>query len=411
MKIRLIWDDCTPALNRRPITVKDIENDIHIEELESEEELINTLADLCNEEPDDFEGDSNEETIQNALSVLSDPGDGSPNILYLSIDDATLVDDIYDTGLDGATCTEDDIIETLIAQLDLEEEPEDDAPWYNDEDELDEDVELNEASSAETKAFKNGGEDLDDLVQGRAIARIKDPKARDAAIAAAKAGRKDVVKQFTGDRKDQQALNAYEKKAQAMANAGVNEDLDAEDDIDLDNDILRGPEASLNALANLISDAEPEFINNLSLKLGVGDSFEIITINDNNIKLEGFDEIDNQHISSTFINWVDFFKNWAVNDDWFIGLTEQDFENLDVIADWPVTECIKEQVEKTEEELVKEQLSEKDNKAISEYRKLIACDEDYKITPENLEENDWAVKRVSCYQNYDYDNLKELLLK
>lgn len=85
---------------------------------------------------------------------------------------------------------------------------------------------LEEASSAETKAFKNGGQDLDDLIQGKAIARIKDPEARDAAVAAVKAGRTDVVKQFTGDRKEDQAAAAFEKKAQAMADAGVTENLE-----------------------------------------------------------------------------------------------------------------------------------------------------------------------------------------
>lgn len=80
---------------------------------------------------------------------------------------------------------------------------------------------LEEASSAETKAFKNGGQDVKDYIQGKAIARIKDPKARAAAIAAAKAGRPDAVKAFTGNRKEDRAAAAYEKKAQAMADAGV----------------------------------------------------------------------------------------------------------------------------------------------------------------------------------------------
>ena len=101
---------------------------------------------------------------------------------------------------------------------------------------------ITEASSAETRAFKNGGKDLDDLVQGKAIARIKDPKARAAAVAAAKAGRPDAAKAFTGDRKEDQAAAAFEKKAQAMADAGVKDDkssapgIEAKD-IDLDKEM------------------------------------------------------------------------------------------------------------------------------------------------------------------------------
>ena len=85
---------------------------------------------------------------------------------------------------------------------------------------------LLEASSAEKRAVLNGGKDLDDLIQGKAIARIKDPKARAAAVAAAKAGRPDAVKDFTGDRKEDQAAANYEKKALAMQKAGLTESDD-----------------------------------------------------------------------------------------------------------------------------------------------------------------------------------------
>lgn len=82
---------------------------------------------------------------------------------------------------------------------------------------------LEEASSAEKRAFENGGQDLDDLIDGRAIGRIKDPKARDAAVAAKQAGREDVVKQFTGERKENQAVSNYEKKAGQMSAAKTEE--------------------------------------------------------------------------------------------------------------------------------------------------------------------------------------------
>jgi len=91
---------------------------------------------------------------------------------------------------------------------------------------------LTEASSAETRAYKNGGQDAQDYIQGKAIARIKDPAARDAAVAAAKAGRPDAVKDFTGDRKEDQAIDAFDKKMQSMANAGTKESLEEDADVD-----------------------------------------------------------------------------------------------------------------------------------------------------------------------------------
>ena len=85
-------------------------------------------------------------------------------------------------------------------------------------------LELTEASSAEKRAYKEGGEDIDDLIDGKAIARIKDKKSRDAAVAAKKAGREDVVKAFTGDRKEEQAEKALEKKFDKMQKAGIKDD-------------------------------------------------------------------------------------------------------------------------------------------------------------------------------------------
>lgn len=85
---------------------------------------------------------------------------------------------------------------------------------------------LTEASSAEKNAYRDGGKELDDYIQGKAIARIKDSKAREAAIAAKKAGRDDVVKFFTGDRKENQAERSFEKKATKMQKAGLTESDD-----------------------------------------------------------------------------------------------------------------------------------------------------------------------------------------
>ena len=75
---------------------------------------------------------------------------------------------------------------------------------------------LTEASTAEKRSFKQGGEATGDLIQGKAIARVKDPQARQAAVAAVRAGRPDVAKQFYGDRKEDQAFAANDKKMTKM---------------------------------------------------------------------------------------------------------------------------------------------------------------------------------------------------
>lgn len=132
-------------------------------------------------------------------------------------------DEEVDTNdIDGIDVDEEDEeiepIDYKVSDYDEDDVP----PVEDDEDELEEI--LQEASSAERKAYKIGGETFDDLAQGKAIARIKNPKAREAAVAAIKAGRKDVVKNFTGDRKLNQADNAIIDKFYKMQKAGLAED-------------------------------------------------------------------------------------------------------------------------------------------------------------------------------------------
>ena len=97
MNIKLIYDLCTPTRDRRPTFFQDLKNDIKVLTLHSEEELIEELDKLVidlygwleysgNTEP------TNREIIDQALSLLNDPSDGSPNILYLSIDGEVLED-------------------------------------------------------------------------------------------------------------------------------------------------------------------------------------------------------------------------------------------------------------------------------------------------------------------------------
>lgn len=91
----------------------------------------------------------------------------------------------------------------------------------------DNDDELEEASTAERKSLKLGGEATDDLARGRGIASIKDKDERDAAVAALKAGRKDLVdKEFIGDRKNLHVENDLDKKATKMQRAMEEESSD-----------------------------------------------------------------------------------------------------------------------------------------------------------------------------------------
>ena len=144
MKIRLIWHECTATVDRRRLTKEDIDNDIHLEEFKSKEELLNFLMDILGFEEDilDF-GDTVDEQIDEIVSILSDPGDGSPTILFLSIDNNVIEDLLGDFGIDGFTCTLDEVKETLKEYEDFEN---DESPWYDDEEyseELEEDIQEN----------------------------------------------------------------------------------------------------------------------------------------------------------------------------------------------------------------------------------------------------------------------------
>ena len=90
---------------------------------------------------------------------------------------------------------------------------------------LKEECEIEEASSAEKKAFKNGGEDYADYIDGKAIARVKDPDERARLVAvkklekSGKLAERPTVQQEL-DRKEKQAVDAFDKKQQTMADKG-----------------------------------------------------------------------------------------------------------------------------------------------------------------------------------------------
>lgn len=160
MKIRLIWDDCRPTIDRRPITYEDIENDIHLQEFESEDDLIKHLCNLsrCNE--DDLEdcGEDNRSKIDCLLSSMNDRGDGTPNILFLSIDGDIIQDWLNE--VDGLTCSEQDVKDEQMKYVE-------DRPWdYDEEFDFDDEYEedLDEGLNSEDRTFKvNSGLTLNEL--------------------------------------------------------------------------------------------------------------------------------------------------------------------------------------------------------------------------------------------------------
>jgi len=122
-KCRLIWDACTPTRDRRPTTSMDIEEDIHVVNYANEDELFQAVLDLAGYDEEDLDLEETapiKEKIEAVLGYFDDPGDGSPNILYASINGEELEGSLpYDCldGLDLETVTEDKVIEAVKGQF------------------------------------------------------------------------------------------------------------------------------------------------------------------------------------------------------------------------------------------------------------------------------------------------------
>lgn len=141
---RLIWNDSTPTLERRPTTPEDIEDDIHVVDYESEEELLNELLELAGYDPEDIDLDvtlTTTQAIKKVLRLFDDVGDGSPNILYVSIDgkelDSSLSNGYLDR-IDLEKATREEVIEAIKSDFDDEdtdENDDDDDSGYDKDDE------------------------------------------------------------------------------------------------------------------------------------------------------------------------------------------------------------------------------------------------------------------------------------
>ena len=89
-KNRLIVDLCTPTRERRPTTMDDLEDDILVEDFDNSSDLIERLKELNYFDDEDIEDEvdlnNKKEVAEYLLGFLTDPGDGSPNVLYCCVD-------------------------------------------------------------------------------------------------------------------------------------------------------------------------------------------------------------------------------------------------------------------------------------------------------------------------------------
>lgn len=179
-KIRVVVDYTTSTRERRPTTIDDIYDDFKVLEFNSKEELANELAQMNgyenieefkqeladegdNLDDYDFEGDELDKLCQYFLSSTTDPGDGSPNIQYISINDKPVYEDYwmtYDTFSDNmdllAHGSEEDIIKYYLEYGYDYVEDEDD---YEDDEEVEESFKSNDIKG--TKMRKKLYEDVE----------------------------------------------------------------------------------------------------------------------------------------------------------------------------------------------------------------------------------------------------------
>ena len=166
-KIRVVVDLCTPTRERRPETVDDVYDDFKVLEFNSKEELANELAEMAGyddleefkqelaDEGDDLDdynlkGDELDKICQYLLGYMDDPGDGSPNIQYISINGKPAYEDCYltyDSLLDNmdllAHGSEEDIIEYVLEHDDYIQDDDEDEDDDEEEDDDESENSLN----------------------------------------------------------------------------------------------------------------------------------------------------------------------------------------------------------------------------------------------------------------------------
>lgn len=166
MKIRLGYDLCTPTMERRETTFEDIKNDTHIRDFSNKAELMECLDELC----DNILSDDNDVTDWNdvsekdldkyvvqALRILDDVSDGSPNILFLIIDGNVYQNLLDLSGQELNNITEEELAKENSLEPD-DDKWEDDYPDYVDEDFDDENMDESLTEDTHAKYAKPEGD-------------------------------------------------------------------------------------------------------------------------------------------------------------------------------------------------------------------------------------------------------------
>ena len=125
-KNRIVWDDCIATAERRRITADDIEEGIHVKQYKNAEELLKELLYLAGMDEEELETDNLTDNVKEILESLSDVSDGSPIILYISVNGEEFDDYVYPydelDSLNLATCSEKAIKKALLDEYDFEDE-------------------------------------------------------------------------------------------------------------------------------------------------------------------------------------------------------------------------------------------------------------------------------------------------
>lgn len=136
---RIAVDMCTPTAERRPTTIEDIMEDVFIEDFDRSADLYDFLLNILNMTDEDvIEEMGHDDLLKNKIIELiaycSDPGDGTPNILYCCVEGNEVHNIVsYDAfdDLDFDEINSETLIDILINIGDYEDDDYDDE--YDDE--------------------------------------------------------------------------------------------------------------------------------------------------------------------------------------------------------------------------------------------------------------------------------------
>ena len=136
---RIAVDICTPTAERRATTMDDIRNDVFIADFHSSEDLYDFLLDILNmTDKDVIDELGSDDTVENKINYLisfcTDPGDGSPNILYCCVNGKELDEHVVEYDPFDSLDFDKVDSQTLVDIL-LDEHCYDDDEYDDDEDE------------------------------------------------------------------------------------------------------------------------------------------------------------------------------------------------------------------------------------------------------------------------------------